>query len=795
MRPATDISAMNLLKSVLSLFLLTLLTACGGGGGGAGTPILGGSGSATVSDVVVVLSSQTIASSGLETVTATITTLDANRAAVGNVPVTVSIDSNGIVTPSATSTDASGTLTATVSIGADRSARRLTVTATSGALSRTASLNVVGSDATASDLVLVLSSLTISNTGSQTVAATATALDAKRNALQGVPVTISVNSNAVVTPVGPLTDASGVLRATVGIGSDRSNRTITVTATSGTLVRQTTLVVSEGAVGVAVAADLSLTLSSASLNNGGTNTITATATAVDANRNVVSGIPITFKVDASAVVAVSGATTNAAGAVVATVGIGADRSNRLVTVTATSGALTKTASFRVIGADLGATFASLVDTGSRANRVEYRLVDTNTLPMVGETIVVSAPGLPTSSGVTDINGKFAYIYDAPTVTGVLALTASAAGDTEITSITVQTAGGGVIAPAIGPVLGASLASNPSVVTVNAIGSNSNQVELRALFVGPNNAPIPRVRARFDLDGNGNSTDGVVSWLGGSYAYADVNGVARATFTPGQRSSPTNGVALRVCYDLVDFPVTSCPNATRATLTVALEALSVNIRTNELIKEGSAKLTYIKEFVVMVVDSAGQAKADVLITPSVDLLGYSKGRYEWNGKAWEQKPSLVSSESYSWNAALRRWESGAPGSTAMCPNEDANRNGNREAADFAPGSAPLPLANRGEDLNWNGELDPRKADVAIKIVGSPKTDANGLAIVQIEYGKSVASWVSFRITVTASGVSGSEARAYFTGVLPYAADAVTNENVPPAFVISPYGRSTVCTDDK
>ena len=801
MRPATDISAMNLLKSVLSLFLLTLLTACGGGGGGAGTPILGGGGGfATVTDIVVVLSSQTIASTGLETVTATITTLDANRAAVGSVPVTVSIDSNGIVTPSATSTDASGTLTATVSIGADRSPRRLTVTATSGALSRTASLTVVGPDASvaASDLVLVLSSLTISNTGTQTVAATATALDAKRNALQGVPVTISVNSNAVVTPVGPLTDASGVLRAAVGIGADRSNRTITVIATSGTLVRQTTLVVSEGAVGVAVAADLSLTLSSASLNNGGTNTITATATAVDANRNVVSGIPITFRVDSSAVVAVSGATTNAAGAVVGTVGIGADRSNRLVTVTATSGSLTKSASFRVLGADLGASFAALVNVGSLGNRIEYRLVDTNALPMAGQPITVSAPGLSTSSGATDINGKFTYSYDAPSVAGTVTVTASAAGDVDTTVVTV---GGGNIAPAPVTPQSASLASNPSVVSVNAVGSTTNQVELRVLFLGAGNAPVPRVRVRFDLDGNASNTDGVPTWLGGTYTYSDATGVARGTFSAGQRSSPTNGVTVRACYDTIDFPDTSCPNATRATLTVVAEALSVNIRTNEFVKEGAAKLTYIKEYVVMVVDSAGQAKADVLITPSVDLLGFYKGFYFWNGVRWQQTVTLAPSENYQWNAALSLWASAGATTQPVCPNDDVNRNGVREAAPFVVGAAPPALANRGEDLNWNGEIDPRKADVAIKIVGSPKTDANGLAIVQIEYGRNLGSWVDFVITVTASGVAGSEARAKFVGVLygignlPVPADSVTNENAAPAFVISPYGRGTVCTDDK
>lgn len=133
----------------------------------------------------------------------------------------------------------------------------------------------------------------------------------------------------------------------------------------------------------------------------------------------------------------------------------------------------------------------------------------------------------------------------------------------------------------------------------------------------------------------------------------------------------------------------------------------------------------------------------------------------------------------------------------CPNEDVNRNGVREAD--AVGTTAPAVASREEDLNWNGDLDPRKSDVAVKMVGSSKTDANGLAIVQIEYGKNLASWVDFVITVTASGVSGTEARAKFSGLLygvgnlPYPASAVTSETVSPAFRISPYGRGTVCTD--
>jgi hypothetical protein len=198
--------------------------------------------------------------------------------------------------------------------------------------------------------------------------------------------------------------------------------------------------------------------------------------------------------------------------------------------------------------------------------------------------------------------------------------------------------------------------------------------------------------------------------------------------------------------------------------------------------------------VMVVDAAGQAKPDVLITPSVDLPAYYKGYYWFNGKFWVQELTLGTDQRYAWDATTRSWKQLAGVSTEpMCPNEDVNRNGVREAAAYTAGAAAPALAGREEDLNWNGDLDPRKADVAIKMVGSARTDANGLAIVQIEYGKNVATWVDFVITVTASGISGTEARARYSGLvyglgnLPASADSLTNENVPPAFVSSPYGK--------
>lgn len=800
---------MNLLKNIAGILLFSLLAACGGGGGSAGTPVLGGGGGGTpavaASDLVLALGASTIANDGSQTIVATATALDANRNSLAGIPVQFSVDANAVITPAGQATGGSGQVTATVGIGSDGSARTITVTARSGTLVRTATLVVspVNVTAAASDLILSLSSATIANNGTQTVTATVTALDARRNTLPGVAVSVSVDQNAVATPSSTVTGANGTLSVALGIGSDRTNRTITVTATSGSLTRKAQLTVTDTVTGTAVASDLSLTLSAASLTNSGTATLRATATAVDANRNVVAGIPITFSVDNSAIAQVSGAVSGADGKVTADIGIGADRSNRLVMVTATSGALTRTASFRVVGADLTASFSPLVDTASTNNRIEYRLVDSNSSPMAGQAISVSAPGLPSASGFTDFNGKFTYTFTAPSSAGSVSLTAVSAGDTEVSAIQVQVAGGSTVPAAQVDPQSVSIAANPSVVSVNALGSTANQSEVRVLFMGANNAPVPNMRVRFDLAGNSSSTDGRVSWLGGTYAYSDANGVARATFTPGQRSSPTDGVTVRACYAKTDFAPDQCPASTgvlsgsgnvSTTLTVANEALSVSIGTNQFLKVGAQNLTYIKEYVVLVVDAAGQAKADVLISPSVDLTGYGKGFWRVEGagteKRWVQIATLAASESYLWAGSA--WTRAVPAQSPLCPNEDVNRNGVREAGDA---STPAPdISLRREDLNWNGTLDPRKADVAIKMVGSARTDANGLAVVQIEYPKSVGSWVDFLISVTATGIAGSEGRARYSGLLPVLADDVNNEDVPPAFIVSPYGTGSVCTDN-
>lgn len=234
MRPATDISAMNLLKSVLSLFLLTLLTACGGGGGSAGTPALGGggAGNSVLSDLVLVLSSGNVSNSGLETVTATVTAVDANRNALANVPVTFAVDSNALVRAAGTGTDATGTLTATVEIGSDKTQRAISVSVTSGTITRTAALQVTNRAVNSQPTIeLALSSASISSAAPATV--TATLRDVSGSPIAGQVVSFTVVRKLASTNVGTaLTDGQGRAIALLSPASSTSSGADEVTAAS-----------------------------------------------------------------------------------------------------------------------------------------------------------------------------------------------------------------------------------------------------------------------------------------------------------------------------------------------------------------------------------------------------------------------------------------------------------------------------------------------------------------------------------------------------------------------------------
>jgi hypothetical protein len=511
--------------------------------------------------------------------------------------------------------------------------------------------------------------------------------------------------------------------------------------------------------GSSTTADMILELSKTTIANTGSDSVLITTTALDASRNTVSGATVVVSPDSDALVVTPTSETGADGKLLSTLTIGANRANRVITVTVTSGTVTKTATVQVYGAKLTGTLVPAVVEPGKTGNIQYRLVDQAGNPMDAQDIQIVASGLTPAeaSGKTGANGDFVYVYTAPAATGNFNVVASAGGTADSQSLQVQSAS--TIPEVTATINSASVSANPSVVGTNLNGVTSNRSEIRALFLGANNLPIKNVRVRFDLDGDVNSIGGVFT-TGASTLYSDANGVVTTSYVPATRSSPTNGVTVRACYGVSDADpnLTTCATNKKVTLTVTSEPLGVSIGTNELIIVN--ELTYVKKFVVSVVDAAGVAKPDVGLVVSVDLPQYRKGFYFLAGDHWEKGGLLPS------------------GDTAVCGNEDANRNG---------------VLENGEDVNGNGRLDPGKSDVSVSLLQA-KTRADGTAELQLQYAKSFATWVDAKITVAASGVSGTEGRATYL-VAPVSADAasIKNKDVSPAYVVSPYGVATSCAD--
>ena len=777
---------MNFLtKALASLVLLAGLQACGGGQN-AGTPLLGSgvagaAASGSLLDLALTADKASLPNSGEEVLTLTVTAIGAGNAALTGVatPVTLEVDAGALVTLSSNLTNlADGKLSATISL-IDKTSRTVNVTARSGTLVRSLTFKVLDSitGSALADLSVVVDKSTLPNTGAEQSSITVTALDAARSALGGIAVNLQLIDSGdaiILDPTKTMTDAlTGQLTRRLSLQNIKSNRTISVKAISGTVSRTVTIDVIDPPAGtVLTASDLSLALSKSSIGNSGGETVSVTAKAVDANRNVVAGIDVLFKVSNNAILTPINTKTDAKGEAKATVEIGTDRSNRIVQVSAQSQGLLRVAPLEVTGARLQATVTPASRLAGQAGQVAYALLDINGSPMAAAAISAAGPGTASGSGSTDAQGRWTYQYIAEGA-GSMPINASAGGVSTRSYVNVGAQPGPL--PVGTVILSATMTLDPLVIKVNQVGSDANRAEIRLLFRGLKNAPIENLRVRVGLASN-SSIDGRLSVNESDPPLlSDQNGVVALSFIAGERASPTGGVKISACYGLADNLGTSadgCSNgfsSNQVAVTVVESPISISIGSDDSIALGDTGLTYVSKFSLLVVDAAGNPKSDVQVTPMIDLLGYAKGQWLFSSidKKWVIPLDLVTGQPI----------------FLKCPNEDrldpdGSRNGAIEA---------------GEDINGNLQLDPRKSDVSISMSGSTRTDSNGLAILRIEYPKSVATWVRYSIHVSAPGVISPPAwyGRYEERWLSAPVSVFKSEGEP-AFRVSPYGLDSTGT---
>ena len=489
-------------------------------------------------------------------------------------------------------------------------------------------------------------------------------------------------------------------------------------------------------------ASLSLELSKSAVLNSDIDGVTATVIAVDSKGKAVTDVAITYTVTGG-IYTQANDKTDADGENIAVIKLGSNKANRTITIRATDGKNTAVAYLSVTGVKLSSTASSAIVSPGASSSVIFRLLDAQSTAMSGQKVEIVTSAGGEATGTTDSSGAYTYSFTAPATSGTLTVTGSAGGASVSQDVLVQSSGTTI--PDSGSPSSKSMDINPTVVSVNAFGSNSNSVLIRTLFKGSSNNALANVRVKFDLDGDVNSIGGTFSV---NNVYTDSNGYATTSYIPGAIPSPSNGVTVRACYSISGAPldvVCGSGNQVKGTLTVTSQAVSVTLGADENVYTEVAGF-YYRRFVVQVVDASGKAMPGVTITPQIDLVRYAKGNFEGSSYAIRNDYS--------------------------CPNEDLNRNASLDAS---------------EDLDHSGFLAPRKADVAVafdSLSSSGKTDSDGRLALKVTYPRSHASWVSYALNVSGS-VDGSEGRTTLTEWAPYPATALTGAGAP-AFVTSPYG---------
>lgn len=411
-----------------------------------------------------------------------------------------------------------------------------------------------GGGATAAKLTLTSNAASILADGSTTATLTALALDANNVVVANVPVTFKASSGGL-DPAATSTDTTGSVVATLGIGGDPTLRTITVTATAGSLTATTTVRVIAVGSSSPVAAVTAQT-STPTILSDGSQTATITAYVRDASNTLLPNVPVTFTATSGGISSTN-PTTGPSGAATATLTTAGDPSLRTITVTAAANGISSTVPVQVVsgsgsvtvqmGSGIGAAFTAgtiavssptLSVGGSTSLQVVLQQSD-GTLYSQPATISFNSPCVA--------QGTATVTPSVTTSTGVATATYSASGCAGTDTVTATTTIGGRQLSATGTVTVQQAAigsisfvsATPTTIALKGIGSTSLKEQSVVTFqvLDQSGAARSGATVTFSL----NTSVGGVTLLN-STATSDANGTVSTTVQSGTVATPVRVTA-------------------------------------------------------------------------------------------------------------------------------------------------------------------------------------------------------------------------------------------------------------
>ncbi len=562
--------------------------------------------------------------------------------------------------------------------------------------------------------------------------------------LPGVEVSFSVDQNASLADIDPQTGSDGTARALLSTRNNKENRTITVTATSGSLSETLEIDV--------VGTEVNINgPSSVILNDSAPITIVVS----DSDGNGISGQQVDLSVDRGSLsftrngvttTSVEGqlsATTSENGQV--TVDFDATVSG---TTNIVARSLNASTDFDISVQEDDFSFVNVPTSGLDLNQ-GYQLTiqwNKNANPFAGGRITVS-----TSRG--NIIGENTVTTDAQGRANVV-ISSEFAGQASISAIGIDSDDNQVTARTNVEFVATEVDNIIVDATPDLIGPEGQTSTITAMIrdARGNLVKDKEVTFRLTSDSSGGS-------ISPNSAITDSNGIASTVYTSNGVSGDS-GVTIEATSDGV----------TESTdLTVGDRAFDISLGTGNTIEIPDTS-TYMKEFAVIVTDSSGRPISDAALTASITPT--SQGAYRKGFWEWDETNSL-------YFATVTTPDGG-------CASEDLNRDGRLQG---------LVVDEQGnedyrEDRNRDGELTPGNvASISFKDNIS-RTDEFGLATIQVRYPKQYAVWTTVNIKVfgQSSGTESVQSQVYTLGIATSDLSPITNK--PPN---SPFGVGVFCDD--
>jgi hypothetical protein len=654
--------------------------------------------------------------------------------------------------------------------------------------------------ALASSLQLLAGSPTIDSSGSTTVSMTAVVLDTNNNQLSNQPITFQVidpvtnpafvsNISGVGTGGTSSSTTSGPATATLNLGANKTNRTITVVASVIPAVGASAITAS---VSVAVAGTVIATPAGGSSLVFGA-TLPLTTSLKDSAGVPIAGQVLTIHSSAGNTITPATATTDLAGSISFSV-TGTKTGTDVITVTglgATSQPLTLTVSNSnfVFASPAPNTFVSI-----NTNQTITLHWDTGGVPQVGQPVQFnSTRGTLSATTVnTDANGNASVSITSPG-TGQATIAATGVNGTPAPAAILNIVFGTSTANKV------SVQSGRAALPINVFNSlgvaqTTSQTPIIAIVRDVNNNLVQGATVNFQIvtDPSGGSLDA-------SSSVTNISGSTSVNYIAGTTSSGSNTVQVSATVVSVNgTPVTGTVQAF-VNLTVAGQSLFIRMQTDNQLAAGTG--IYTKSYFALVTDSAGNPVSSttnpITVTFAVAPTNYMTGTSIPNGL---QANDLVTGggvtqcepagapcpgayQKGQWIQLTSTWAkvAGAPtpqGTPAIyydCLNEDTNFNG---------------ILDAGEDYNADGRLTP--GNVASVNATAP-TNPSGIAQADVTYVKGFATWAAVNLTATIT-VSGTEYIQSIPFVLPILAGDIANVSIPPPGQISPFGLN-VCNNPR